>query len=132
MADLTDTRDEASPPRSATAPDDFPSGRDPALHQLVRHPGILEELEAQTGLDLAIPAGATSRLNVPPVVPQSTWPEAREITAAEGDSFPELLRSRRQRSGLTQAQLAQLSGLGLRTIGNWEQGRTLHPHRDSV
>jgi transcriptional regulator with XRE-family HTH domain len=64
--------------------------------------------------------------------PQSGWPMAREITSAEGASFPALLRSRRQRSGQTQAQLAELSGLGVRTIRNWEQGWTLHPHRDSV
>src|SRR5215467_6083874 len=69
---------------------------------------------------------------VPPVVPQSTRPEARETMAAEGDGFPEFLRSRRQRSGLTQAQLAELSGLGVRTIRNWEQGWVRHPHRDSV
>jgi transcriptional regulator with XRE-family HTH domain len=69
---------------------------------------------------------------VHPVVHQSTWPEARKITAAEADSFPELLRWRRQRSGLTQAQLAELSGLGVRTIRNWEQGWVLHPHKDSV
>jgi hypothetical protein len=33
---------------------------------------------------------------------------------------------------MTQAQLADLSGLGIRTIRNWEQGWTVHPHRDSV
>src|SRR5215467_858399 len=57
---------------------------------------------------------------------------AREIATTEGDSFPELLRWKRQRAGLTQAQLAELSGLGVRTIRNWEQGWTLHPHVDSV
>ena len=48
---------------------------------------------------------------------------AREIATTEGDSFPELLRWKRQRAGLTQAQLAELSGLGVRTIRNWEQGK---------
>jgi transcriptional regulator with XRE-family HTH domain len=77
-------------------------------------------------------ARAASRLSVRPAVPQSTWQEVRNVAAVEGDSFPELLRFRRQRSGLTQVQLAELSGLGVRTIRNWEQGWTLHPHRESV
>jgi transcriptional regulator with XRE-family HTH domain len=67
-----------------------------------------------------------------PIVPESTWPDACEITAAEGGGFPGLLRRRRQRAGLTQAQLAELSWVGVRTIRNWEQGWTLHPHLDSV
>jgi transcriptional regulator with XRE-family HTH domain len=67
-----------------------------------------------------------------PVASQPTWPDTRESTSADGGGFPELLRRRRQRAGLTQTQLAELSGLGVRTIRNWEQGWTLHPHLDSV
>src|SRR5712691_2097478 len=49
-----------------------------------------------------------------------------------GRKFSELLRSWRQRSGLSQARLADLSGLAVRTIRNWESGRIQHPHPDSA
>src|SRR5215467_3178631 len=133
VADLTGPLDKARPPGSATAPSDFTAGCDrsadgvDSLYQLKR----LATLE-QTGPYPDVLAGAMPRIDVLPIVPQPARSEAREITADGADSFPELLRWRRQRSGLTQAQLAELSGLAVRTIRNWEQGRILHPHRDSV
>jgi transcriptional regulator with XRE-family HTH domain len=43
--------------------------------------------------------------------------------------FGEMLQSLRKKVGLTQAQLAERSGLPLRSIQNWEGGhRTPRPH----
>lgn len=46
--------------------------------------------------------------------------------------FGSLLRSCRERAQLTQTHLAQLSGLGVRTIRELELGRTRRPHRDTA
>ncbi len=47
-------------------------------------------------------------------------------------SFGELLRRYRLASGLSQEELAERSGLAVRTIANMERGRTARPHRRSV
>jgi transcriptional regulator with XRE-family HTH domain len=44
----------------------------------------------------------------------------------------ELLRRCRRQAGLSQAELASLSGLAVRTIRDVELGRTRRPHRDST
>jgi hypothetical protein len=54
------------------------------LRMLDRLVGTLEHTELQPHGSPASP-GARSRLNVPQIVPQSTWPEAREITTALTD-----------------------------------------------
>ena len=46
--------------------------------------------------------------------------------------FCHLLRFHRQRAHLTQQHLAQLAGLGTRTINDLERGRVRRPHADSV
>ncbi len=54
-------------------------------------------------------------------------------TAADGhDPFGELVRGRRVAACLTQEELAQMSGLGVRTISDIERGRIARPHRRSV
>jgi transcriptional regulator with XRE-family HTH domain len=53
-------------------------------------------------------------------------------TGHEDLPFADVLRTCRLRTGLTQAQLARRSNLGVRTIRDLELGRTLRPHRDSV
>lgn len=47
-------------------------------------------------------------------------------------AFDELLRGYRRRSGLTQEELAQRAGLGVRTLRDLEAGRVRRPHRESV
>jgi tetratricopeptide (TPR) repeat protein len=49
-----------------------------------------------------------------------------------GAEFGGLLASRRQAAGLSQAELAERSGMSVRAISNLERGRTLWPHPDSV
>jgi len=49
-----------------------------------------------------------------------------------GHAFGALLRERRVAAGLSQEQLAELSGLGVRTIRELERGRAKRPHRESV
>jgi transcriptional regulator with XRE-family HTH domain len=51
---------------------------------------------------------------------------------AAADRFGELVRGRRVAAGLTQEELAQLSGLGVRTISDIERGRIGRPHRRSL
>src|SRR5947209_2624765 len=51
---------------------------------------------------------------------------------SDGLPFADVLRECRLRAGLTQAELARRSNLGVRTIRDLELGRTLRPHRDSV
>ncbi len=46
--------------------------------------------------------------------------------------FGELLRQYRLACGLSQEELAERSGLAVRTIANMERGRTARPHRRSV
>ncbi len=46
--------------------------------------------------------------------------------------FGQLLRHYRLASGLSQEELAERSGLAVRTIANMERGRTCRPHRRSV
>src|ERR1700722_19820347 len=48
------------------------------------------------------------------------------------DRFGELVRDRRVAAGLTQEELAERSGLGVRTISDIERGRIGSPHRRSV
>jgi tetratricopeptide (TPR) repeat protein len=48
------------------------------------------------------------------------------------DRFGELVRGRRVAVGLTQEELAERSGLGVRTISDIERGRIGRPHRRSV
>ncbi|HXM56529.1 MAG TPA: tetratricopeptide repeat protein [Candidatus Dormibacteraeota bacterium] len=46
--------------------------------------------------------------------------------------FGRMLRDLRRRALLSQERLAQLSGLGTRTVSDLERGRTEHPHGDTV
>jgi transcriptional regulator with XRE-family HTH domain len=48
------------------------------------------------------------------------------------DGFGELVRRHRMAAGLTQEELADRSGLGVRTISNLERGRTIRPHRSTL
>src|SRR5580693_4028021 len=43
-----------------------------------------------------------------------------------------LLRQARQAAGLTQEELADKTGLSVRTLGDLERGRTARPHRKSL
>jgi tetratricopeptide (TPR) repeat protein/transcriptional regulator with XRE-family HTH domain len=47
-------------------------------------------------------------------------------------AFGRLLRQRRRAAGLTQEELAERSGISVRTIADAESGRTARPHRQSV
>ena len=47
-------------------------------------------------------------------------------------SFGEMLRTYRLAAGLTQEELADLSGLSPRTLGGIEQDRVTRPYRNSV
>lgn len=49
-----------------------------------------------------------------------------------GKEFGDLLRRHRLMAGLSQEELAERSGLGVRTIANMEGGRTARPYRRSV
>jgi tetratricopeptide (TPR) repeat protein/transcriptional regulator with XRE-family HTH domain len=49
-----------------------------------------------------------------------------------GLTLGDLLRARRVAAGLTQEQLAERSGLGIRTIRDLERGRVRRPHRESI
>jgi transcriptional regulator with XRE-family HTH domain/tetratricopeptide (TPR) repeat protein len=51
---------------------------------------------------------------------------------AEGTAFGSRLSACRRSSGLSQAELAERSGLSIRAISNLERGRTRRPHPDSV
>src|ERR1043165_5443015 len=46
--------------------------------------------------------------------------------------FAALLRACRRAAGLSQDELAELSGLNTRTISNMERGRTRAPYRNSL
>lgn len=48
------------------------------------------------------------------------------------DSFREFLRARRRAVGLTQEELAERSGLSVRSVSDLERGRTAHPYPRSV
>jgi tetratricopeptide (TPR) repeat protein/transcriptional regulator with XRE-family HTH domain len=50
----------------------------------------------------------------------------------DGQAFGGLLRDRRAAAGLTQEQLAERSGLGVRTIRELERGRVTRPQRESI
>jgi tetratricopeptide (TPR) repeat protein/DNA-binding XRE family transcriptional regulator len=52
--------------------------------------------------------------------------------AAQGSALGELLRQCRRASGLSQEELGELSGLGVRTICDIERGQTLRPYRATV
>jgi predicted ATPase/DNA-binding XRE family transcriptional regulator len=49
-----------------------------------------------------------------------------------GGDFASLLRARRQGAGLTQQELAERSGLGVRTLRELEKGRATRPQRNTV
>jgi len=49
-----------------------------------------------------------------------------------GSGFGALLRARRHAAGLTQAELAELAGLGERTVRDLENGRSARPQRTTV
>ncbi|HET9896598.1 MAG TPA: tetratricopeptide repeat protein [Streptosporangiaceae bacterium] len=53
-------------------------------------------------------------------------------TGGSGETFGELLRRFRRAAGLTQEELAALTGLSVRTISGMEAGRTARPYRRSV
>jgi transcriptional regulator with XRE-family HTH domain len=56
-----------------------------------------------------------------------------EVSAADAhDGFGELVRSRRVAAGLTQEELAERSGLSVRTIRDIEHARTARPYRRSM
>lgn len=55
-----------------------------------------------------------------------------ESFALHVDQFGLLLRTLRQEAGLTQEELAERSGVSIRTISDLERGRTRRPHRKSV
>ena len=57
---------------------------------------------------------------------------AAGAAAGGGDGLGELVRRGRVGAGLTQEELAERSGLGLRTIGDIERGRAARPHRRSL
>ncbi|MET8229278.1 helix-turn-helix domain-containing protein [Micromonospora sp. NPDC005298] len=46
--------------------------------------------------------------------------------------LPELLRAHRRAAGLTQAELATLAGVGVRTVRDLERGRSVRPQRTTV
>ncbi|MBV9449727.1 MAG: tetratricopeptide repeat protein [Streptosporangiaceae bacterium] len=52
--------------------------------------------------------------------------------ADDGQTLGGLLRARRVAAGLTQEQLAERSGLGVRTIRDLERDRVRRPHRESI
>lgn len=51
---------------------------------------------------------------------------------SSGQSFGQLLRSHRVAAGLTQEELADLSGLSVRTLGDIERDRVAKPYRNSL
>jgi tetratricopeptide (TPR) repeat protein len=53
-------------------------------------------------------------------------------TGTPAGGFGELLRRHRAQAGLTQEQLAERSGLSVRTIADMERGRTRRPYQRSV
>jgi len=56
-----------------------------------------------------------------------------EVSAADAhEGFGELVRSRRVAAGLTQEELAERSGLSVRTIRDIERARTARPYRRSM
>jgi transcriptional regulator with XRE-family HTH domain len=57
---------------------------------------------------------------------------AKAAPHALTSEFGSLVRACRKRARLTQAELADLSGLGVRTIRELELGRTMRPHRDTA
>ena len=52
--------------------------------------------------------------------------------SGEAGGFGVLLRARRQSAGLSQQEVAERSGLAIRTISDLERGRTRWPYPDSV
>jgi transcriptional regulator with XRE-family HTH domain len=55
-----------------------------------------------------------------------------ELQTQHADQFGLLLRTLRQDACLTQEELAERSGVSVRTISDMERGRTRRPHRKSV
>ena len=50
----------------------------------------------------------------------------------DGGAFGRHLRASRRAAGLSQQELAERSGLSVRTIGNLERGASKWPYRDSL
>lgn len=55
-----------------------------------------------------------------------------ESQGVQSDSFAQRLRAHRLHAGLTQEQLAELSGLSLDAVSALERGSRLHPHPNTV
>jgi transcriptional regulator with XRE-family HTH domain len=53
-------------------------------------------------------------------------------SVAFGTHFGQVIRHARKAAGLTLAELAEQSGLGVRTIGDIERGRTIRPRAATV
>jgi len=56
----------------------------------------------------------------------------QDVSGDGGQEFAAELRARRRMAGLSQEELAELSGLSVRTIGNLERSRSRWPHRDTL
>ncbi|PWR09463.1 XRE family transcriptional regulator [Micromonospora acroterricola] len=56
----------------------------------------------------------------------------RSRSSAGRTRLPELLRGHRRAAGLTQAELASRSGVGVRTVRDLERGRSIRPQRTTV
>ncbi|MER7440181.1 ATP-binding protein [Micromonospora avicenniae] len=56
----------------------------------------------------------------------------RSSDPADGFGLPELLRGHRLATGLTQAELANRAGVGVRTVRDLERGRSSRPQRTTV
>jgi tetratricopeptide (TPR) repeat protein/transcriptional regulator with XRE-family HTH domain len=54
------------------------------------------------------------------------------MTEDGGESFGGLLRAHRVAAGISQAELAERSGVSIRAISDLERGRTRWPHQDSL
>ncbi|WCN81582.1 ATP-binding protein [Micromonospora sp. LH3U1] len=61
-----------------------------------------------------------------------TPPHDRSRSPAGRTPLPELLRGHRRAAGLTQAELASRSGVGVRTVRDLERGRSVRPQRTTV
>src|ERR1700751_1180147 len=69
------------------------------------------------------------RLFLPGVLPVSP---VRFYAVCVAERYGDLVRRFRVAAGLTQEELAALSGLDVRTISDIERGRTVRPHRSTV
>src|SRR5579864_3236913 len=63
---------------------------------------------------------------------ESTEGRRFRMSAEARATFGMLLRQYRQEAGLTQEGLAELAGVGVRTLSNLESDMTARPHRDTA